>query len=110
VVPVHPDKRSKSERLGRHIPMIRRGHIFLPEWAVWAEDFIDEFVKFPGQFDDQVDTSTQFFDWIVENPRVPILPKRTLGTVALASGEPFGNADVLTTAAGGVVLVRRRLF
>jgi predicted phage terminase large subunit-like protein len=107
VVPIQPDNRSKSERLIEHIRVIRCKHIFVPEWAAWAEDFIDELVRFPGRFDDQVDALTQYLDWVVKNPTIDMPPQRQLGVAISTSGEPLLSPNVSTMVSGRAVLVRR---
>ena len=49
---------SKSERLARHRKAMRKGIIFLSESVHWRNEYIDEFVNFPGTFTDQVDVTT----------------------------------------------------
>jgi predicted phage terminase large subunit-like protein len=63
VIPVDPDGRSKSARLRVHAQTIIEKRIHLPAGEPWREDFVAEFVKFPGgKFTDQVDATTQFLD------------------------------------------------
>ena len=54
---------SKADRLHRHLRKIRGRQIFLPADAVWRSWFISEVVGFPGEFDDRVDTMTQYLDF-----------------------------------------------
>jgi predicted phage terminase large subunit-like protein len=69
VIPVAPDGRSKVERLRRHICVIRGGHIHLRQGAAWIGEYIDEMSKFPSSpFDDQVDGTTQYLDYISQGP------------------------------------------
>lgn len=79
-VPIYaitPDNRSKAARLIVHLSLIRRRHIILPEFASWREGFVSEFVAFPStKFDDQVDATTQYLDWIVANPTPDLPPRR----------------------------------
>ena len=63
VVPIDPDGRSKSARLRAHVVTILAKRIRLPADAVWRDDFVNEFIKFPnGKFTDQIDATTQFLD------------------------------------------------
>jgi predicted phage terminase large subunit-like protein len=54
---------SKADRLNRHLRKIRGKQIFLPADAVWRGWFVSEVVGFPGDFDDRVDTMTQYLDF-----------------------------------------------
>ena len=65
---IDPGRRSKSNRLQIHAPLIRRGMIYLPEEASWRREFIAEVVEFPSQFSDQVDALTQFLDFMATQP------------------------------------------
>jgi hypothetical protein len=59
----------KIERIGRHLPTIRAGRIQLPEDATWREEFISEMSLFPyAGFDDQVDATAQYLEWIAAHP------------------------------------------
>ena len=79
IVPVEPGGRSKTRRLSPHITTIRSRRIHLPDTAMWREAFINEFVDFPsGPNDDQVDATTQYLDWISNNPRLEIPAPRAL--------------------------------
>jgi predicted phage terminase large subunit-like protein len=110
VVEIMPDGRSKAARLLAHLLLIRRGRIQLPEAAAWRADYIKEFVDFPSvSFDDQIDATTQYLDWITANPVPAPLPQR-----AIASG--VGSNGLRLTTDGsfvvgsirGVVVTRRR--
>jgi phage terminase large subunit-like protein len=38
--------------------------VFLPRQAPWLDDFLEELRAFPnGQYDDQVDSTSQFLTW-----------------------------------------------
>ncbi|UEM15455.1 hypothetical protein J4G43_015355 [Bradyrhizobium barranii subsp. barranii] len=76
----------KANRLARHYPKIRTKKICLPGDAVWREPFIDEIVGFPGEFDDQIDAMTQYFDFMDEKPIIPMQPPREHGI-----GVAFGS-------------------
>ncbi len=90
VITVTPDHRSKAARLLTHTPLIRRRHIHLPEAAPWSTDYIQEFIEFPsGPFDDQVDATTQYLDWISTNPVPTPQPKRAIGVAVSSNGLPL---------------------
>ena len=73
-------KGSKTSRLRRHIDTILGQQIVLPRNAAWRDEFVAEFVEFPhGDFTDQVDATTQYLDWIAENPRLERPPQPGLG-------------------------------
>jgi predicted phage terminase large subunit-like protein len=49
---------------------IENGQVHLPQCAPWLEDFRTELLQFPkGRFDDQVDSLSQFLNWIERRPR-----------------------------------------
>lgn len=46
--------------------MIEAGHVFLPEKALWLEEFLDQWTAFPAAaHDDMVDSSTQALSWLL---------------------------------------------
>jgi predicted phage terminase large subunit-like protein len=65
---------SKGIRLASHLSKIRSKRIFLPEDALWRDDFVEEVVHFPTQFDDQVDAMTQYLDFMDTKPSIPKQP------------------------------------
>jgi hypothetical protein len=47
-------------------PAIESGNVFLPKDELWAEEFIDQFSKFPaGEHDDMVDAASQALNWML---------------------------------------------
>lgn len=59
IMPVTP-KESKLARVQSILPQIECGNVYLPNGAVWLEEFIDECCKFPnGKHDDMVDAMSQ---------------------------------------------------
>ena len=107
---IRPDRRSKVERLLAHRKIIRSNQIMLPAGAWWVGDYIAEFVAFPsGQSDDQVDATTQYLDFAVQNPHLEPPPRRIGGSVANSSGffTGAGPGSVRPSAEiPGAVLVR----
>jgi len=111
VFDIIPDGRSKSERLLAHLPTIKRKHIFLPELAEWREPFIEEFLEFPnGKFDDQVDATTQYLDWIKTNPVISTPDARALCQTSSSSGQLLTTNSKPPTSQcrGGIFLAGRR--
>ena len=110
VVEIMPDGRSKAARLLAHVPDIRRGRILLPEAATWRPDYIKEFVDFPlGAFDDQIDATTQYFDWITANPVPAPLPQRAIAAGVCSNGLPLTtDGSVVVGSIRGVVVTRRQ--
>lgn len=83
---ITPRRDAKAVRLNDHRSKVRGKRIFLPEDAVWREGYVAEFVSFPGEFDDQVDATTQYFDFLSTDPMIPAAPVRdTGGVIALSS-------------------------
>lgn len=77
---------SKASRLARHYPKIRARKIYLPADGIWREPFIDEIIRFPGEYDDQVDAMTQYLDYMDSKPIIRMPPPREHGMgVALGS-------------------------
>lgn len=60
-----PPGSDKIMRLRAQTAMIENGRVFLPRTAPWLADYIHEIITFPGsRYDDQVDSTTQFLDYI----------------------------------------------
>jgi len=100
VIPVDPDGRSKSARLRVHAGTIIEGRIHLPADEPWRDDFVAEFVKFPGgKFTDQIDATTQFLDHAAELAKLKPTPQGGNAILARNSSAqsrklpfPFGSA------------------
>jgi predicted phage terminase large subunit-like protein len=111
VFEIIPNGRSKIERLVAHLPTIKGKHIYLPELAEWRAPYIEELLEFPnGKFDDQVDATTQYLDWVQTNPVLPIPEPRALaagwgscGQLSLPTSTPLTSQ-----CRGGVFLPGRR--
>jgi hypothetical protein len=87
IIPVDPDGRSKSARLGRHADLIIGKRIWLPAGAEWRDDFINEFIEFPnGKFTDQVDATSQFLDHAAEFAALEPAPPAGLAVVVNSAG------------------------
>jgi predicted phage terminase large subunit-like protein len=55
----------KVTRMATQSAKIESGQVFLPRKATWLDDFRTELLQFPkGKNDDQVDSFSQFLDWI----------------------------------------------
>jgi len=68
VIPVKADN-DKVTRAIAVTPLIEAGRIYLPEYASWLRDYIEELSGFPNsEHDDQVDSTTQALRMIA-NPR-----------------------------------------
>lgn len=69
VIPVTPDRRSKTRRLNDNADVIVAGRVYLPRYArEMAEAFIAEHVGFPRCGTDQVDATTQYLDFMRSKP------------------------------------------
>jgi predicted phage terminase large subunit-like protein len=114
VLEIIPDSRSKVDRLVAHLRTFKRKHIYLPEMAEWREQYIGEFLQFPqGKFDDQVDATTQYLDWVRSNPVVPTPEPRALGGGVTSTGQPIlttSTARPTLQGSGAVYLARRPFF
>lgn len=70
-IPLLPIKTpsDKITRANSATPLIEAGKVFLPRSAPWLYDYIEEMQAFPnGIHDDQVDSTTQFINWIGGKP------------------------------------------
>lgn len=99
----------KSERLRRHLPIIRAGRIALPSNAWWREDFVAEMTGFPyAQTDDQVDAMTQYLDFISLHPNPGKRPNRAVVVGVNSRGmvlpARYSQVSMQTSRAG--VLIR----
>jgi predicted phage terminase large subunit-like protein len=55
----------KVTRMHAQSAKIEAGHVYLPRRAPWLDDFRTELLQFPnGRYDDQVDSLSQFLNWI----------------------------------------------
>jgi predicted phage terminase large subunit-like protein len=60
-----PPGTDKIMRLHAQTAMLENGRVFLPRTAPWLPDYVHELTSFPGtRYDDQVDSTTQFLDYI----------------------------------------------
>jgi predicted phage terminase large subunit-like protein len=60
----------KVTRMSAQSAKIEAGHVFLPRRAEWLDDFRAELLQFPyGRYDDQVDSISQFLNWIDQRQR-----------------------------------------
>jgi predicted phage terminase large subunit-like protein len=60
-----PPGTDKVMRLHAQTAMFENGRVFLPRTAPWLADYLHELTSFPGsRYDDQVDSTTQFLDYI----------------------------------------------
>ena len=60
----------KVTRMSAQSAKIEAGHVFLPRRAEWLDDFRAELLQFPyGRYDDQVDSMSQFFNWLEQRNR-----------------------------------------
>ncbi len=91
----------KVARLRRHLDLFRNGQIVLRADLQFMEELMAEFTAFPyGINDDQVDTATQFFDYMDSNglpppsnpPAMGTLgnPRKTRATLYWNGGRPSG--------------------
>jgi hypothetical protein len=103
-------KGSKTSRLRRHIDTILGQQIVLPRNAAWRGEFVAEFVEFShGGFTDQVDATTQYLDWIRENPRLERPPQPGLGAAIGFDGRQLSANWLSTTPCmqDHIVVVRK---
>ena len=68
---------SKVERMAIPSAKIEAGHVYLPYDAPWLDEFLVEVLSFPnGRYDDQVNSLSQFLNWVQQDAylnRCPIV-------------------------------------
>jgi phage terminase large subunit-like protein len=100
-VKVDSDKLSRAQAV---TPLVEAGKVFVPEFAPWLGDYIDELAAFPmGNYDDSVDSTTQALNYFRERAIQPILfpgslinaedEKEMLWERAMR-GEPLNEAEI----------------
>ena len=71
-IPVTP-KGGKTARVHAVSAAIESGHVFIPEQALWAEEFLDQWTAFPaGKHDDMVDSASQALSYLLNTSGTPI--------------------------------------
>jgi predicted phage terminase large subunit-like protein len=73
---------AKEVRFSNHWSKIRGKKIYLPEEAAWREEFIAEIVN-TSEFDDRIDSMTQYLDYMDTDPMICPRPPRESGIVVL---------------------------
>lgn len=64
-------KEDKATRMSAQTDRIEQGHVHIPVEAPWLAAFRSEMLQFPkGKFDDQVDSVSQFLQWVTERPAI----------------------------------------
>lgn len=59
-------KGGKVSRVNSVAPAIESGNVLIPENTLWAEEFIDQFTRFPvAEHDDMVDSASQALNWML---------------------------------------------
>jgi predicted phage terminase large subunit-like protein len=59
--------KDKRTRMDGQTPKLQAGCLILPKAAPWLDEFIAEYLAFPGgKFDDQIDALSQFLDYRTE--------------------------------------------
>ncbi len=67
----------KVTRMSTVSARIEAGYVHLPEQAPWLPDFETEVLQFPhGRFDDQVDSMSQFLNWLRDKLRTNLARAR----------------------------------
>ena len=71
-----PPGADKVRRLHAQSSMFENGRVLLPSSAPWLADYIHELTTFPGsRHSDQVDSTTQFLDYIAKNDGLDVWEK-----------------------------------
>jgi predicted phage terminase large subunit-like protein len=108
VTPYEP-KGGKRTRLYVQTAVIENGFVHLRSGAPWRDGFLDEVTRFPSGHNDQVDSMSQFLDWVrrLRHPAWSSMQAQPLGTrlsvggpVAPTLGPNFGFGFVNNAKAG----------
>jgi len=92
IIAVNPEG-GKLARASAVSPHIESGHVFLPKFYSWAQDFVEEAAAFPnGQHDDQVDAMTQAINQLMYY-REREEPQQLTGTYAWGELAMNGYSD-----------------
>jgi phage terminase large subunit-like protein len=94
VVAVNPGQHSKGERLSRHVALIRRKPIFLPEGFPGRSLFVDELLG-RGSFTDQSYGLTQMLDFVTttEIPRKSQQPGLMASSLSIRRAAAHSNVQ-----------------
>ena len=77
----------KLIRMNSQTATIKSGFVFVPEEAHWLDEYFDEMTNFPlGKHDDQVDSTSQFLDWVrVAEPHLLTYMRREVERLSSSS-------------------------
>jgi predicted phage terminase large subunit-like protein len=79
--PCKPDG-SKIERFASASVAFEQRRVIFPQSAPWLEALQRELLAFPGtKHDDQVDSVSQFLNWVLEGNAITVTSARTIGLV-----------------------------
>jgi predicted phage terminase large subunit-like protein len=98
----------KIERVRKHQAIIRSGGIQLPSDAVWRESFVTEWTLFPCTgFDDQVDATVQYLEWISRNSAPCKRERPAVGVMSNSRGQQIQSTQSIPDAQGrgGVLML-----
>ena len=102
----------KITRMDAQTAKIEAGHVLIPERATWLADFETEILAFPhGRHDDQIDSMSQFLNWIAfrqyrQRPRQrpPGRPRRRARERCSTSGGSAPSVGYTLLSGGGFKL------
>lgn len=81
VIPIEPQG-GKVARVNAISPVIEQGRVYLPKYAMFTKDFVDECAQFPnGSNDDQVDQMSQALNRMIFVDADVIAPDKIVYTV-----------------------------
>jgi phage terminase large subunit-like protein len=89
---MHTPRNDKETRFAVQTDKIERGMVHIPRAADWLPEFKRKLLAFPnGRHDDQVDSMTQFLDWIGRRRGRARCELRLNGGRPLAPPRPQGS-------------------
>jgi predicted phage terminase large subunit-like protein len=80
----------KVTRMSAHSAKIEAGQVSLPRCAEWLDELRIELLQFPhGRYDDQVDSISQFLNWIDRRQRQAVSIRYSLRVFSRPAGSEY---------------------
>jgi hypothetical protein len=96
VVGITTERRSKTARLAPHVQKIRAGLIKLPVDGKFINDYLAEITASKPAFFDQIDSTVQYLDGMVDQPPLQPPPPRALGVAYNSRGRINPDRGIAT--------------
>lgn len=110
VVQIDPGTQSKLERLKGCLRFIIDGRVQIKGNAPFRDQFVEEFVSFPhGDFDDQVDATTQFLNYMATSSTIPARMQRAISNLSTYTGISANGFATQVYESGGRAIVASKM-